>query len=128
MATTAEIAKRYFTALAAHDLDAAVECWAPGAVDRLVGGAELIAPDGVREYFDHLFQAFPDFALEIIELTTSRGRTAVRWRARGTFAGPGLFQGFVANGARITIEGCDVITVEDGLIRHNDAYIDSADV
>jgi hydroxyacylglutathione hydrolase len=128
MATTAEIAKRYFAALSAHDLDAAVECWAPGAVDRLVGAQELIAPDGIREYFGQLFQAFPDFTLEIVELTTTRSRTAVRWRGHGTFAGPGPFQGFVANGARIAIEGCDVVTVEDGLIRHNDAYIDSGDL
>jgi steroid delta-isomerase-like uncharacterized protein len=128
MATTAEIAKRYFTALSAHDLDAAVECWAPGAVDRLVAAQELIAPDGIREYFGQLFEAFPDFTLDIIELTTSRNRTAVRWRGSGTFAGPGTFQGFIANGARIAIEGCDVVTVEDGLIRHNDAYIDSGDI
>jgi hydroxyacylglutathione hydrolase len=128
MATTAEIARRYFTALSAHDLDAAVECWVPGAIDRLVGAQDLIAPDGIREYFGQLFEAFPDFTLEIVELTTSRGRTAVRWRARGTFAGPGRFQGFDANGARIAIEGCDLVTVEDGLIRHNDAYIDSGDL
>jgi steroid delta-isomerase-like uncharacterized protein len=128
MATTAEIAKRYFTALSAHDLDAAVECWAPGAIDRLVGGPELAAPGGIREYFGELFEAFPDFTLEIVELTTGRNRTAVRWRAHGTFAGPGRFQGFDANGARIAIEGCDVVTVEDGLIRHNDAYIDNGDI
>jgi steroid delta-isomerase-like uncharacterized protein len=128
MATTAEIAKRYFAALSAHDLDAAVECWAPGAIDRMVGGRELIAPDGVRRYFAELFGAFPDFTLEVIELTTARGRTAVRWRARGTFAGPGTFQGFVANGAQIAIEACDVVTVEDGLISHNDAYVDTGDL
>ncbi len=128
MATTAEIAKRYFAALSAHDLDAAAECWAPGAIDRMVGGPELIAPGGIRDYFGELFAAFPDFRLEIVELTTGRSRTAVRWRARGTFAGPGRLQGFDANGARIAIEGCDVITVEDGLIRHNDAYIDSGDL
>src|SRR6202042_3213563 len=75
-----------------------------------------------------LFGAFPDFAIEVIELTTGRGRTAVRWRASGTFAGPGQFQGFVSNGARMKLEGCDVLTVSDDLIQHNDAYIDSGDV
>jgi glyoxylase-like metal-dependent hydrolase (beta-lactamase superfamily II) len=64
----------------------------------------------------------------VIELTTGRGRTAVRWRASGTFAGPGQFQGFVSNGARMKLEGCDVLTVSDDLIQHNDAYIDSGDV
>ena len=128
MATTSEIARRYFAALGARDLDAAVACWAPGAVDRLVGAEDLIAPEGIRRYFGGLFAAFPDFELEVVEVTTGRGRAAVRWRAHATFAGPGDFQGFVANGAAMMLEGCDVVTVRDDLIRHNDAYIDSGDV
>lgn len=128
MASTADIAKRYFTALSAHDLDAAVACWAPGAVDRFVAGEELIAPEGIRAYFDALFAAFPDFSFEIVELTSARTRAAVRWRVRATFAGPGRFQGFMANGARIEIEGCDVVTVEHDLIRGNVAYLDSGDI
>jgi len=34
----------------------------------------------------------------------------------------------VANGARIAVEGCDVVTVADGLITHNDAYLDSGHI
>ena len=102
MAPTSEIARRYFTALAEHDLDAAVACWRPGGIDRMVGAQELIAPDGIREYFSMLFAAFPDFRFEILELTTSRNRTAVRWRADATFAGPGRFQGFAPNNASCT--------------------------
>jgi glyoxylase-like metal-dependent hydrolase (beta-lactamase superfamily II)/predicted ester cyclase len=128
MASTTETAKRYFAALAAHDLDAAVACWAPGSIDRFVGQTELVAPGGIREYFSGLFAAFPDFAFEILETTTYRDRCAVRWRARATFAGPGFFQGFEPNGARIDIEGCDVVTVTDGLITHNNAYVDSGDI
>ena len=128
MPSAADTARRYFAALAAHDIDAAVACWRPGSVDRFVGARELVAPGGVREYFTELFAAFPDFRFEILDLTTGRGRAAVRWRARGTFAGPGTFQGFVANHARMDIEGCDVVTVEDEQIVHNDAYLDSGDV
>ncbi|TMM02965.1 MAG: MBL fold metallo-hydrolase [Actinobacteria bacterium] len=125
MATTTEVARRYFEALAAHDIDAALECWAAGGVDRFVGQQELVAPDGVRQYFTELFAAFPDFHFEILDTTTYRNRSAVRWRARGTFAGPGRFQGFVANGARLELEGCDVVTVQDGKIQLNDAFVDS---
>lgn len=125
MASTADIAKRYFAALAAHDLDEALACWQPGAVDRFVGAQELVAPVGVRQYFTELFAAFPDFSFEILDLTSHRTRTAVRWRARGTFAGPGTFMGFAANDATIDIEGCDVVTVAHDLITHNDAYLDS---
>jgi steroid delta-isomerase-like uncharacterized protein len=127
MPTTA-LARRYFEALDAHDLDAATACWAPGGIDRFVGAQELTAPDGVRDYFAALFDAFPDFRMEIVELTTYRNRSAVRWRATGTFAGPGTFQGFEPNGAHIEIEGCDVLTVGEDLIQHNEAYVDSGDI
>ena len=127
MDSTAEIARAYFSAQNEHDLDAAVALWKPGAVDRLVGDQELVAPDGIREYFGGVFEAFPDFTLEVIELTSGHGRAAVRWRATGTFAGPGRVHGFAATHARMTIEGCDVLTIEDDLIVHNDAYSDSGD-
>ena len=108
MASSSVIAKRYFDALTQRDLDAAVACWKPGGVERLIGQAELIAPEGIRDYFAELFDAFPDFSFELIDTTTQRERCSVRWRATGTFVGPGRFQGFAPNGARIAIEGCDV--------------------
>ena len=128
MATSSAIARQYFDALTRHELDAAVGYWAPGAVERLIGQDELIAPDGVREYFGALFDAFPDFAFEVVDTTTQRERCTVRWRATATFIGPGRFQGFAPNGERITIEGCDVIEVADDLIVANTAYVDSGDV
>ncbi|MFZ0090667.1 MAG: ester cyclase [Solirubrobacteraceae bacterium] len=128
MAGTAEIVRRYFAALVAHDLDAAVACWRPGSVDRTADGQPLIAPEGIRKYFGEMFAAFPDFTFEVRDLTTARNRTAVRWRARGTFAGPGRFQGFEPNHARVEIEGCDVLTVQDDLIVDNEAYVDTGEL
>ncbi|HET9721002.1 MAG TPA: ester cyclase [Solirubrobacteraceae bacterium] len=128
MASPTEVAKRYFAALNSHDLDAAAQMWQSGGVDRFVGQRELIAPDGIRSYFSDLFAAFPDFRFEILETVAAPGRCAVRWGARATFAGPGHFQGFAPNHATIEIEGCDVITVADGLISGNVAYVDSGDV
>jgi glyoxylase-like metal-dependent hydrolase (beta-lactamase superfamily II)/predicted ester cyclase len=128
MASVADIAKRYFAALSAHDLDAAVDCWRPGGRERLIGQQELTAPDGVKAYFSELLSAFPDFEFDVRDVTTNRNRAAVRWTARGTFAGPGTFQGLLPNGGRITVEGCDVLTIADELIEANDAYMDSGDV
>jgi steroid delta-isomerase-like uncharacterized protein len=128
MASATEIAKRYFAALNAHDLDRATAMWAPDGVDRFVGDQAVVGPEGVRAYFSSLFSAFPDFTIEVLDCTTSRQRTAVRWRARGTFAGPQTFQGFEPNGAQIDLEGCDVLTVSEELIRHNDAYLDSGSI
>ncbi len=126
--STSQVAKRYFEALSAHDLDAAVDCWEEGGVDRLVGQQDLVAPHGTKAYFSELFEAFPDFRFEVLDTTTSHNRTAVHWRAEATFAGPGRFQGFEPNGARIAIEGCDVITVAEGKIRQLDAFLDSGTI
>lgn len=128
MASSSVIAKRYFDALNRHDLEAAVACWRPGGIERLIGQAELVAPVGVRGYFEELFGAFPDFSFALIDTTTQRERCTVRWLATGTFVGPGRFQGFAPNGERIAIEGCDVLEVADDQIVANAAYVDSGDV
>jgi glyoxylase-like metal-dependent hydrolase (beta-lactamase superfamily II)/predicted ester cyclase len=114
--------------MARHDLEAAAGQWAPGGIERIVGQEDLVAPDGLRKYFGGLFRAFPDFRFEVLETTGTGERVAVRWRAQATFAGPGEFQGFEPNGAQVELEGCDVVTVRDGLIQHNDAYLDSGDI
>jgi glyoxylase-like metal-dependent hydrolase (beta-lactamase superfamily II)/predicted ester cyclase len=128
MASATEIARRYFAAAANRDVEAMVACWAPGGIERFVGQQEVIAPAGVRDYFNTLFGAFPDFTFEVVDVTTARSRTAVRWRATATFAGPGSFQGIEPGGQRIAIEGCDVLTIVDDLIQRNDAYLDSGDI
>jgi len=48
---------------------------------------------------------------------------AVLWRAAGTFAGPGSFQGIEPTGARVELEGCDVFEVRDGLIHSNRGHV-----
>jgi hydroxyacylglutathione hydrolase len=127
--SSADVATRYFESLAAHDIDSAVANWAPGGVERIVGQREMTAPADVRAFLGELFGAFPDLEYELLEVTAADGRAAVRWRARGTFAGPHAFQGFRANGARLEMEGCDVLTVNvEDKIEHLDAYLDSGDV
>lgn len=127
-AATEQVARRYFAAVAARDPEAMAACWKPGGIDRLHGQADLVAPDGVRSYFSELFAAFPDLAVEIVSTTADEERCAVRWRMTATFAGPGRFQRFEPNGARVSVEAVDVVQVQDGLIAGNDAYIDGMDV
>ncbi len=128
MASSSVIAKRFFDALAQRDIDAAVACWKPGGTDRVIGQPELVAPEGISAYFTELFEAFPDFSFEVIDTTTQRERCSVRWRATGTFSGPGRFQGFAPNGERIAIEGCDVLEVAGDQIVANTVYLDSGEV
>jgi glyoxylase-like metal-dependent hydrolase (beta-lactamase superfamily II)/predicted ester cyclase len=125
---TEQVARRYFAAVAARDVDAMVACWRAGSVDRLHGQADLVAPDGVRAWFEELFAAVPDAAMEVLSTTTEADRCAVRWRLTGTFAGPGTWQGLVPTGGHLDLQGCDVFRVEDGLLVGNDAFVDGMTV
>ena len=126
--SASEVAERYFAAAAMRDADAMAGCWRADGVDRLVGMVDLHGPDAVRSYFNEIFAAFPDFTFTVVSKTAEADRCAVRWTATGTFAGPGSFQGLEPTGARFSIEGCDLLQVEGGLIVGNDAYLNGADM
>jgi hydroxyacylglutathione hydrolase len=120
-----EVARSYFEALESPDLDRLASHWAPGGLDRIAPIGDLRAPDEIRPFFGELFAAFPDMRFEILDVIAGESKVAVRWRTTGTFCG-GRFQGIDPNGARLELEGIDMLTVEDGLIRRNDAYYDGS--
>ena len=120
------VVARYFALVAQCDLDAMVACWKPGGAARLVGQADLDVPEGYRAYFSEVFTAFPDFDLRVVQTVAQGDTVTARWEADATFAGPGAFQGIEPNGVTVRLEGCDVLTVKDGLIVSNDAYFDGS--
>ena len=117
-----QVATAYFEAIAAKDRDAMVEVWAPGGVDHFYGMADLPAPDGIRQFFSEMFAAIPDFSMSVTDMVAYGDKAAVRWTATGTFNGKGRFQGIAPTGARVSLEGLDLFTIEDGLIQENFAY------
>jgi predicted ester cyclase len=117
-----EVVREYFDALIAQDLDRAVATWKPGSQDHLYGFADMVAPEGIRDYFGNLFAAVPEFRLEVQSMVAEGDQVAVHWRAAGTFDGTQKFQGLVPNGRQIELEGLDLLTVEDGKIVSNYAY------
>jgi glyoxylase-like metal-dependent hydrolase (beta-lactamase superfamily II)/predicted ester cyclase len=123
--STEAVARRYFEAIDARDLDTAVGLWAEGGRDNVRGQTDVLAPDGVREFLGELLDAVPDLSFEIVSTTTQDERCATQWRLTGTFAGPGSLNGLSPTGDRIVIEGVDLLTVRDGLIQSNEAFPDS---
>ena len=117
-----QVATAYFEAIAARDLDAMVEQWAPGGIDHFYGMAELEAPAGVRQFFEEMFLAMPDFSMSVTDMVAYGDRAAVRWTGTGTFDGEGRFQGVAPTGAHMEMEGLDLLTIRDGLIQENFAY------
>ena len=124
----AAIARAYFEAIGARDTEAMMTFWEPGGIGNIHGVAELRAPDTYREWFGGLFRSFPDFSFEILEIVAEGEKAAVRWRATGTFDGEGRFEGLDPNGARVDLTGFDLLTIRDGRIRHNDAYMNGAEM
>jgi steroid delta-isomerase-like uncharacterized protein len=120
------VARAYFEAVAARDLDAMVSFYEPGGTGEIHGLVTLTAPDTYRAWFANLFAAFPDFRFEILDIVAEGEKAAVRWRATGTFAGHTRFEGMEPTGARVDVTGCDLLTIRNGKIHRNEAYMNGA--
>jgi glyoxylase-like metal-dependent hydrolase (beta-lactamase superfamily II)/predicted ester cyclase len=123
--STKAVATAYFEAINRRDVEAMVALWRPGGREFIRGQIDTTAPDGVREFFSELFAAVPDFDLRVDDMVVQKDRAAVRWTATGTFCGDSPFKGIQPNGARIRLEGLDLLQISDDLIDANDAFSDS---
>ena len=119
------VARAYFEAINARELDAAVAMWADGGRENVRGQVDVIAPEGVRAFIGDLLGALPDLRFEIVSTTTEGERCGVQWRLTGTFAGPGTINGVAPTGHPIALEGLDLLSVRDGLIQGNEAFTDT---
>src|ERR1700677_5224045 len=90
--------------------------------------AEAPAPEGVHASVGELIRAIPDLRVQVLSTTTAANRCGVHWRLTGTFAGPGTLAGAAPTGRPIDVEGFDLLGIRDGLIQHNDVFIDSMTV
>ncbi|MGC1852960.1 MAG: ester cyclase [Solirubrobacterales bacterium] len=120
------VARAYFEAVAAQDLDAMVDFWEPGGTGEIHGLVELQAPDTYRAWFANLFAAFPDFRFEVLDVVAEGEQAAVRWRATGTFNGDTKFEGMEPTGAKVDVTGCDLVTIRNGRIQRNEAYMNGS--
>ncbi len=120
-----KVARRYFQAINDRDLTAAVAMWAPDGREHVRGQVDTTAPEGLRTFIGGLLDALPDLRFEIVRTTTEGEHCGVQWRLTGTFAGPGSLNGVLPTGHPIVLEGLDLLTVSDGLIRSNDAFTDT---
>lgn len=128
MPSATEIATEYFAAVGRQDLKGMTDCWQPGKRSRILGLAELEAPQGIADWFGDLFRAFPDFKFVVEKLVGDENWAAIHWSATATFDGLGTFEGFKPNGAKVVLEGIDMIRVEDGRIQSLVAAMNGLDL
>lgn len=126
--STADLARSYFEAVAAQDIDAMASHYAPGGGGPIHGLVDLKVDGNYREWFTNLFASFPDWKFEVLNLVADGDRAAVEWRATATFNGTAKFEGMDPNGASLDVQGCDMVTFKDGKIQRIDAYSSGTEI
>ena len=125
MATARELSDKYTDAINAHDAEAIGALVAPDIVFTEPMG-EFKGRQEIIEYWQRFFDAFPDLQGRD-ECKADAGDTAMNeWTVAGTHSGPlETPEGTVpATGKRVTMRGCDSLTVRDGLVVSHRAYYD----
>ncbi len=110
-----------------RDLKALAECYSENAVAMTPDQGEITGREGITEYFRQFLDAFTDTQFEHIAKHES-GNVAID---EGYFIGTntGALQtpdgeSMPATGKQIRVRECDVLIVEDGLIREHRFYFD----
>jgi steroid delta-isomerase-like uncharacterized protein len=81
-----------------------------------IGQEPAVGKTAVRQAFADLFAQFPDVAFEQVSLKATADFWAVEWKMSGTLAG---------TDHTFEVDLVDLITVEDGLVKSKDSYIDA---
>jgi steroid delta-isomerase-like uncharacterized protein len=123
--TPTEVARSIFEALAKKDLDSATSFIADDGVDDFIALGEVRGKSAIRQFFDELLRAFPDFEMAVDRIVGDDTAAVVQWRATGSFSG-GPFQGVEPTGKHVDIRGVDVMEIKAGTVRHNTIYYDGA--
>jgi steroid delta-isomerase-like uncharacterized protein len=123
--TPAQVAEAALASFATRDPDLVAANAHPDAVDDVVAIGEFRGRAAIREFYEEMFEAFPDFEIRPERIIADDAGAAVRWIATGTFDGK-PFQGIQPTGRRIELPGVDYMEISDGLIRRNTIFYDGA--
>jgi hydroxyacylglutathione hydrolase len=122
------VTRRYFEAINARELEAALAMWAEDGSESVHGQGEFAGREGLRTFIGGLLDALPDLSFELVSTTAEGERCGVQWRMTGTFAGPGMLNGVAPTGHPLTLEGVDLLTVRDGQVVSNEVFMDTMSV
>ena len=120
------VARRYFEAIDARELDAAVAMWAPGGRENVRGQVDVHRAGGRARV--HRRAARRDAGpAHGGRRDDHRGRSLRGAVApHGHVRGPGSAERRARRpGSPLKLEGLDLLTVRDGLIQSNDAFTDT---
>jgi ketosteroid isomerase-like protein len=127
--STEAIAERYGAAWVANDLEAIMALQGEDMVFQLHadGFEPAVGADAVGAQFAYLFDAWADLRFETRELRIAGDLFTNEYRFSAELVKPVPLQGEVIEpcGRRVGLDGVDVITVRDGLVRTKHTYMDT---
>ena len=112
-----DLIQRYTDAWASRDPDKIVALHTENTTFHAhIGQDAARGKDAVRQAFADLFAQFPDLTFAPVAQRIGHDFWVAEWRMSGTLSGTDT--GF-------EVDLVDVVTVEDGLVRSKDSYIDA---
>ncbi len=121
--TAEQVARSYFEALGARDVDAALAHWRADGVEDVTALRLYRGADEIRDFLAALTGSLPDMEATVTRLTATERVAAVEWRIAGTFSGD-PFEGIEPTGSHVELRGVDVLEVEGEEIVANTVYYD----
>ena len=107
-----QLSQRFYDAVNVGDMDGAMSLVADDFRDHEEFPGISSDRDGVRQFFEMMRSAFPDFRIEVQDMLAEGDRVAVRMQMSGTHQGE--FLGMPGTGRRFSTTGIDIIHVVGG--------------
>jgi ketosteroid isomerase-like protein len=127
MGEAREVMDRVTQAVIDHDLDAAAACYAEDAVAVTPDQGEIRGRDAIRGYFKGQVDGFPDGGYEYIQKHDAGNVAIDEGYLTGTHTGALAMptgESFAPTGKQIRVRGCDIASVQGGLITAHRFYFD----
>ena len=106
------------------NVDAVDEIYAPDYVLHDPSTPEDVhGVEGAREFYETVFNAFPDTEISIEELIAEGDKVVTRWTSRGTHQGE--FMGLPPSGKRVEVAGVTISRIEGGKIVEDWEFTDA---
>ena len=107
-----QLAQRFYDAVNAGDMDTAMSLVADDFTDHEEFPGISQDREGVRQFFEMMRGAFPDFRVDVQDTLVDGDKVVVRMQMSGTHQGE--FMGMPGSGRQFSIAGIDIVRVADG--------------
>ncbi len=122
MSTSEDVVRAYFDALNDRDYEQVAALFSDDCeFVSVASGVRFRGTDSMLHGLREFSEAFPDWAVEVVNTVATGPYVATEWKTTGTQQG--MFRGASPTGIRFRRDGCSVAEVEDGrIVRYRDYY------